>query len=126
MFKERIKVEAKPEKLNDTDDSEVSDPRSRQCPYLDTINRNILDFDFEKLCSITLSNNNVYACLVCGKYFQGRGIKSHAYTHSVEASHHVYINLGTLKFYCLPDNYQVIDSSLDDIKVSRIQFWNLV
>ena len=33
--------------------------------------RSLLDFDFEKLCSITLSNNNVYACLVCGKYFQG-------------------------------------------------------
>ena len=33
--------------------------------------RNVLDFDFEKLCSVTLSNNNVYACLVCGKYYQG-------------------------------------------------------
>lgn len=54
--------------------------------------------------------------MVCGKYFQGRGIKSHAYTHSVQVSHHVYINLTTLKFYCLPDNYEVIDSSLDDIK----------
>jgi hypothetical protein len=31
----------------------------------------MLDFDFEKLCSISLSNLNVYACLVCGKYFQG-------------------------------------------------------
>ena len=29
-----------------------------------------LDFDFEKCCSVTLSKNNVYACLVCGKYFQ--------------------------------------------------------
>lgn len=26
------------------------------------------------------------------------------------------MNLNTLKFYCLPDNYEVIDSSLDDIK----------
>jgi len=39
---------------------------------LDTIDRSILDFDFEKLCSVSLSNNNVYACLVCGKYFQGK------------------------------------------------------
>lgn len=31
--------------------------------YLDTINRARLDFDFEKLCSVTLSNINVYACL---------------------------------------------------------------
>lgn len=115
----RVKVSMQPDLPGEnepTDHRINSDPRSRQCPYLDTINRNILDFDFEKLCSITLSNNNVYACLVCGKYFQGRGMKSHAYTHSVQMSHHVFINLNTLKFYCLPDNYQVIDSSLDDIK----------
>ena len=65
---------------------------ARNCPFLDTINRlvnifvcimiiantnhsfccrSVLDFDFEKLCSVSLSNINVYACLVCGKYFQG-------------------------------------------------------
>ena len=27
----------------------------------------VLDFDFEKFCSVSLSNLNVYACLVCGK-----------------------------------------------------------
>ena len=46
-------------------------PLSRSCPFLDTIDRTVLDFDFEKLCSVSLSNNNCYACLVCGKYFQG-------------------------------------------------------
>lgn len=50
------------------------DERSRHCPYLDTINRGVLDFDFEKLCSVSLSKINVYACLVCGKYFQGKYI----------------------------------------------------
>ncbi|CAE1313444.1 USP39 [Acanthosepion pharaonis] len=89
--------------------------RSRSCPYLDTINRSVLDFDFEKLCSVSLSHINVYACLVCGKYFQGRGTKSHAYTHSVQDGHRVYLNLQTQKFYCLPDNYEIIDSSLEDI-----------
>ena len=85
---------------------------SRKCPYLDTINKNVLDFDFEKLCSISLSKINVYACLVCGKYFQGRGINTHAYTHSVAVDHHVFLNLSTLRFYCLPDNYEIVDSSL--------------
>jgi len=80
----------------------------RLCPYLDTINRQFLDFDFEKLCSISLSRINVYACLVCGKYFQGRGTNTHAYTHSVAESHHVFLNLHTLKFYCLPDNYEIV------------------
>lgn len=76
----------------------------------------VLDFDFEKFCSISLSNLNVYACLVCGKYFQGRGLNSHAYTHSLEAGHHVYINLQTEKVYCLPDGYEINDPSLDDIR----------
>ncbi|CAO2823598.1 unnamed protein product [Amaranthus hypochondriacus] len=88
----------------------------RDCPYLDTVNRQVLDFDFEKFCSISLTNLNVYACLVCGKYYQGRGHKSHAYTHSLEAGHHVYINLKTEKVYCLPDGYEINDPSLDDIR----------
>lgn len=88
----------------------------RDCPYLDTVNRQVLDFDFEKFCSVSLSNLNVYACLVCGKYFQGRGQKSHAYTHSLEAGHHVYINLRTEKVHCLPDGYEINDPSLEDIR----------
>ncbi len=55
-----------------TDRKGPQDKRSRSCPYLDTINRSVLDFDFEKLCSVSLSHLNVYACLVCGKYFQGQ------------------------------------------------------
>ena len=57
----------------------------RKCPYLDTVNRQLLDFDMEKVCSVTLSNLNVYCCLICGKYFQGRGKSTPAYTHSVAA-----------------------------------------
>ncbi|KAG9232611.1 U4/U6.U5 tri-snRNP-associated protein-like protein [Amylocarpus encephaloides] len=84
--------------------------------YLDTINRNVLDFDFEKLCSVSLTNINVYACLVCGKYYQGRGPKSHAYFHSLEVGHHVFINMQTQKVYVLPENYEVKNKSLEDIK----------
>ncbi|XP_059473483.1 U4/U6.U5 tri-snRNP-associated protein 2 [Neocloeon triangulifer] len=117
----KIKLEVPEE---DEDKAAYEDPRTKKkyaaanrlCPYLDTINRHVLDFDFEKLCSVSLSRINVYACLVCGKYFQGRGQNTFAYTHSVAESHHVFLNLLTLKFYCLPDNYEIIDSSLDDIK----------
>lgn len=84
--------------------------------YLDTINRSVLDFDFEKLCSVTLSNINVYACLVCGKYYQGRGPRSHAYFHALEVGHHVYVNMQTKKVYVLPEGYEVKSKSLDDIK----------
>lgn len=84
--------------------------------YLDTINRGVLDFDFEKLCSVTLSNINVYACLICGRYYQGRGPKSHAYFHALEVGHHVYINMQTQKVYVLPEGYEVKNKSLQDIK----------
>ena len=45
----------------------------KKCPFLDTINRQLLDFDMEKVCSVSLSNINIYSCLICGKFFQGRG-----------------------------------------------------
>ncbi|KAJ4458130.1 putative Spindle pole body protein - Sad1p [Paratrimastix pyriformis] len=86
------------------------------CPYLDTVDRSVLDFDFEKVCSVTLSNVNVYACLVCGKYFQGRGQHTPAFEHSLEVEHHVFMHLETLKAWCLPEGYEIIDASLDDIK----------
>jgi len=87
-----------------------------KCPFLDTINRMVLDFDFEKACSVTGHNFNVYACLVCGKYFQGRGKHTQAYTHALQESHHVYMNLTDGRTYCLPDGYEVVDSSLSDIQ----------
>ena len=94
----------------------LSAPTRRKCPYLDTVNRQYLDFDNEKVCSVTLSNMNVYACLVCGKFFQGRGKSTPAFTHSVQISHFVFINLHDSRIYCLPDSYEVVDSSLEDIK----------
>lgn len=61
---------------------------------------------------LVLLGTDFYVCLLVG-----RGLKSHAYTHSVQFTHHVFLNLHTLKFYCLPDNYEIIDSSLEDITV---------
>ncbi|KMZ62547.1 Ubiquitin carboxyl-terminal hydrolase family protein, partial [Zostera marina] len=115
-----VKVENEAESSDDKEMDFVRKQRQvevrKDCPYLDTVNRQVLDFDFEKFCSVSLSNLNVYACLVCGKYYQGRGRNSHAYTHSLEAGHHVYINLRTERVYCLPDGYEINDPSLDDIR----------
>ncbi|CAK9787134.1 cysteine proteinase [Cutaneotrichosporon oleaginosum] len=83
--------------------------------YLDTVSRSNLEFDFERLCSKSLSNINVYACLVCGKYFQGRGRGSWAYRHAVGENHRVWLNLATEKFYVLPEGYEVTDPSLKDV-----------
>ncbi|KAF8963939.1 hypothetical protein BDZ97DRAFT_1818687 [Flammula alnicola] len=101
----------------DEDDDTPHQPEETRASdlYLDTINRAALDFDFEKVCSVSLSNINIYGCLVCGKYFQGRGRKSYAYAHSIHDDHHVFINLETTKVYVLPDGYPVSDPSLEDI-----------
>ena len=77
------------------------------CPYLDTIATTNLDFDFERKCSVSLSPVHVYACLVCGKYFSGRGKNTHAYKHALENGHHMFMHLETGATYCLPDGYEV-------------------
>ncbi len=61
--------------------------------YLDTISRARLDFDFERVCSVSLSAQNVYACLVCGRYFQGRGPRSWAAKHAVDHDHRVWMKI---------------------------------
>lgn len=89
------------------------------CPYLDTINRSILDFDLEPSCSVSLeSGPHVYGCLVCGKFFRGRGKQTPAYTHSLDEAHFLFVHLQKGTFHCLPDDYQVHDASLQDISAA--------
>lgn len=99
---------------NDKDDREEEDV---SCPYLDTIQRSLLDFDQEPACSVTLETGpHIYCCLVCGKFFRGRGSQTAAYTHAVEESHFVFVHATHGTFYCLPDNYEIRDASLQDIR----------
>jgi U4/U6.U5 tri-snRNP-associated protein 2 len=69
-----------------------------ECPYLDTINKKVLDFDFEKVCFVTLSNLNVYCCLICGKFYKGRGKDTPVDIHSFQEEHHIFLNLFTKYF----------------------------
>ena len=88
----------------------------KECPYVSTIKRHLLDFDYEKFCSVSLSNVNIYACLCCGKYFQGRGKNTYCYFHALENYHHLFINLLDSKVYCMPENYEFDHVCLKDIK----------
>jgi len=89
------------------------------CPYLDTIQRSILDFDFEPSCSVSLETGpHVYGCLVCGKFFRGKGQHTPAYTHSVDEGHFVYVHLSKGTFHCLPDHYEIKDPSLSDVSAA--------
>lgn len=87
--------------------------------FLETIDKRRLDFDAEKVCSVSLSRLNVYCCLVCGKYLQGRRENSPAFLHSVDEDHHVFANLNSLKFYLLPDGIEIKDNG-------RIQLLNSI
>lgn len=101
----------------DTDDEDLPDYLKEQIPgpttkrheeiFLDTINKEMLDFDTEKLCSVSLSNFNVYCCLVCGKFLQGRSRSSYAYEHAVEENHRLFMNMETKKAYLLPENFEL-------------------
>lgn len=92
---------------------------SSTCPYLDSVQRSLLDFDFEPACSVSLeAGPHIYGCLVCGKFFRGRGTSTPAYTHSVEESHFVFVHLLRGTFHCLPDDYEIRDPSLSDIKAA--------
>ncbi len=84
--------------------------------YIKTIKRYLLDFDLEKICSVSLSKLNIYGCLTCGKFYQGRGITTYAYSHCLQDDHHLFINLQTNQIFCLPDGLEINDSSFDDIK----------
>jgi len=64
-----------------------------ECPYLDTIARSQLDFDFAAACSVSLATANVYCCLVCGKFYAGKGSKTPANTHALDAGHHVFMRI---------------------------------
>ena len=89
----------------------------KSCPYLSFVNRPLLDFDFEKRCSVSLIQENCYCCLTCGHFFAGRGPKTPAYTHSLEReNHHVFMRLENGRAFCLPENYEVFDKSLDDVR----------
>ncbi|AEY98828.1 FAGR007Cp [Eremothecium gossypii FDAG1] len=71
---------------------------------LQTIEKKRLDFYSEKVCSVTLSTIDVYSCLTCGKYLQGRNEGSPAFKHSIEDLHRLFMHMRTFKTYILPEN----------------------
>lgn len=79
--------------------------------YIDEINIKRLDFDKERICCVTLSRSNIYCCLSCGKYLQGRGRSTVMFKHSIEQKHHVFLNVTNLKVYLLPEGSEVETSA---------------
>lgn len=88
--------------------------------YLNTVNKKVLDFDLEKICCVSLATINIYCCLTCGKFYQGRSKNSYAYNHAVDNStHKLFINLDNLRVFVLPEGQEILNSdstTLNDIR----------
>jgi len=99
----------------DESNGSASSQSTSSCPYLAFVDRKALDFELARRCSVSMATSNVHMCLVCGKYVQGRGKESPAFRHSLETDHYLYLSFDDASVWCLPDNYEVKDPSLDDI-----------
>lgn len=96
-----------------------------ECPYINTIRKDVLDFDLFYQCAICLSEENIYCCLVCGRFLEGIGCESHAYTHALENEHYLFINTETQEIFCVPDNYKVIEEEeIEDIKFNLRPYYS--
>lgn len=95
------------DKIIESPNEQNSDNINNDLIYLDTIHKELLNFDFDKVCLVTLTNINLYCCLVCGKFYQGRAKSSPAYLHSINEDHRVFLNLDTENAYILPEDYKV-------------------
>lgn len=81
------------------------------------VDRKRLDFDFEKVCAVSLAQDHVYVCLACGRFLQGRAANTPANIHSLAEEHPLFMNLQTRRVYRLPDNEELGAPELDDIRV---------
>uniref|UniRef100_A0A0N4ZCY4 ubiquitinyl hydrolase 1 n=1 Tax=Parastrongyloides trichosuri TaxID=131310 RepID=A0A0N4ZCY4_PARTI len=88
----------------------------KECPYLHTIKKSFLDFDLQRVCSVSGISRNVYVCLVCGKYLHGQEPFTPAWDHAFDENHRIFYSFRTSNFYCLPDRYKIIDTELENVR----------
>lgn len=81
------------------------------------VDRRRLDFDFEKVCAVSLAQDHLYVCLTCGRFLQGRTPNTPAHVHSLAEEHPLFMNLQTKRVYRIPDNEELVAPELDDIRV---------
>ena len=76
------------------------------------IHRELLDFDHEMRCSVTLSESNLFLCLTCGKIFSGGEDNSPIIQHFFSDMHPLCLRLHDNSLVLLPD-YQKVPSTND-------------
>ena len=97
-----------------TGDSHVSKKRKTtpslskdDLEVLATIDKRKLDFDSEKICSVSLSKMDTFGCLVCGKYFKGCSERTPAFLHAVNDGHRVFVGFYNADIVVLPEGRSI-------------------
>lgn len=80
------------------------------------VNRRVLDFDFEKVCCVTLATADVGVCLACGRFFHGRAPSTPAFLHALNEEHPLYMSLASGTAYRLPAGTEEPAGDLDDVR----------
>ena len=77
--------------------------------------QNLASFPFLNIKSYYFKYHIIY--LVHRNYKAERELHIFVFLITVLGSHFTILSFVYFQFYCLPDNYEIVDSSLDDIKV---------
>ena len=75
------------------------------------VHREVLRFDDDLKCCATLSRENLYVCLTCGRCYSNTGKKSPLMEHFFKDFHTLVLRMSDLKAVLLPDMTEVSDTS---------------
>ena len=75
------------------------------------VHREILRFDDELRCCVTLSHEHLYVCLTCGKCFSSGGRNSPLVQHFMKEFHTLALRMSDLKPVLLPDVIELKNTS---------------
>ena len=83
------------------------------------VDRTKLDFDRMRHCEVSMQDYNVFCCLICGKYLAGKHSGTPVDDHRIKKDHCLFLDLQDNQVYALPENLELRNSKLKDIKVSN-------
>jgi U4/U6.U5 tri-snRNP-associated protein 2 len=80
----------------------MADDRLSPSALQPLIHREFLDFDDDFRCSVTLSTENLYVCLTCGRCFSGGSQRSPLIEHFFSSLHSLVMKVSDFSFVTLP------------------------
>lgn len=130
LTKKKGKNALKRAKLRETLANKVAQPNKPSFKAIhNAVNLKNLNFDRERICSVTLSSANLFMCLTCGEIFQGQSNNTPAFNHSVDFAsdgdesmlqHRIFIALHNFYIYQMPE-MQELDMDNTDALLNLIK-----